>query len=439
MKSQVVLMFQEIRRECILMVEQDIFDLEQVRGELMEYEQFRAIQDSKLIQFNYYLKQVWTKNLRTHVSEKLGEVGKGWFNLQEDNRQSYEFSKLRKVMVLLKLLMQDTVFDVFLRNYRDYYGFLRARLADEVRVEGFNSVRVDPPGTAPLFSIHIVLSNEKNRAVFDVEPRKYLEMVVHSLEVPFRLVGNIDQLTPYIIERLFASDRGKLFISVPQLSRQMHSVPGDQQHIYGEILLYVREVHARMAVQVRPLADYLELYDQYLEVIRLRPEVVYREATEQDYSLATVQLLLEQYAEQRETIRARFPPRIQIGAFLVQQGQIIDIMLSNIEESRRQLLRFLHDKVVRSQHQVDLRIQEVRAQIFVEPKTPEDIERLKELRVKIPQQYDRLLVLVRIYEQVINYLQEQHFQLLPLPILNRLYEHLGSKQRSLLDYEEKNK
>ena len=44
--------------------------------------------------------------VRNHIKSSLRDVGKGWFNLKESNRELYDFSKLRRFLTMVNFLMQ---------------------------------------------------------------------------------------------------------------------------------------------------------------------------------------------------------------------------------------------------------------------------------------------------------------------------------------------
>jgi hypothetical protein len=47
--------------------------------------------------------------VRNHIKSSLRDVGKGWFNLKESNRELYDFSKLRRFLTMVNFLMQVCV------------------------------------------------------------------------------------------------------------------------------------------------------------------------------------------------------------------------------------------------------------------------------------------------------------------------------------------
>lgn len=44
--------------------------------------------------------------MKNHVRSCLKDVGKGWFNLHESNREVYEHSKLKKFLNMVNFMMQ---------------------------------------------------------------------------------------------------------------------------------------------------------------------------------------------------------------------------------------------------------------------------------------------------------------------------------------------
>ncbi len=53
----------------------------------------------------YFMKEIWISNIVKIINSNFEKVGKGWFNLKETNPQAYNFSKLKKFITMVKLLM----------------------------------------------------------------------------------------------------------------------------------------------------------------------------------------------------------------------------------------------------------------------------------------------------------------------------------------------
>ncbi len=43
------------------------------------------------------------------IKDQFSEVGKGWFNMKETSKITYDFGKLKRFLTVIRLMMQDTV------------------------------------------------------------------------------------------------------------------------------------------------------------------------------------------------------------------------------------------------------------------------------------------------------------------------------------------
>jgi dynein heavy chain, axonemal len=69
----------------------------------MLLDEFRALQESTISQLMSFVKNVFLPGMISIIKTNLSEVGKGWFNLQETNRESYNMGKLKKFMTLVRI------------------------------------------------------------------------------------------------------------------------------------------------------------------------------------------------------------------------------------------------------------------------------------------------------------------------------------------------
>lgn len=60
-------------------------------------------------QVQMFLKDSWISTLKVAMRSSLRDMSKGWYNLYETNWEVYLMSKLRKLMELLKYMLQDTL------------------------------------------------------------------------------------------------------------------------------------------------------------------------------------------------------------------------------------------------------------------------------------------------------------------------------------------
>lgn len=52
-----------------------------------------------------FLKKTWINNIIESILNIFNKIGKGWFNIKEKNRDSFEFGKFKKFLNLVRLMM----------------------------------------------------------------------------------------------------------------------------------------------------------------------------------------------------------------------------------------------------------------------------------------------------------------------------------------------
>lgn len=61
------------------------------------------------LQVQMFLKDSWISTLKVAMRSSLRDMSKGWYNLYETNWEVYLMSKLRKLMELIKYMLQDAL------------------------------------------------------------------------------------------------------------------------------------------------------------------------------------------------------------------------------------------------------------------------------------------------------------------------------------------
>lgn len=110
--------FFKIKEECQSILNKDIFQLH--LKESVRIEEFKTIQESQISQFISYLKTVWVTNMISLIKEQFNQIGKGWFNIQETNKLTYEFGKLKRFLTVVRLQMQDVLYQVLKKNLEKF-------------------------------------------------------------------------------------------------------------------------------------------------------------------------------------------------------------------------------------------------------------------------------------------------------------------------------
>jgi dynein heavy chain len=84
----------------------------------MKLEDFQAMQQQNYDAVQGFLRNQWVPNVKRAIEHSLSSFGKGWFNLKEQSQEVYDVSKLRRLMMLVRLTMQDALRSLVLKSLR---------------------------------------------------------------------------------------------------------------------------------------------------------------------------------------------------------------------------------------------------------------------------------------------------------------------------------
>ncbi|KAK7819786.1 hypothetical protein U0070_012392 [Myodes glareolus] len=106
-RPEVITALSKVRAECNKVTSMSLF-----HSSLSKYsrlEEFEQIQSQTFSQVQMFLKDSWVSTLKVAMRSSLRDMSKGWYNLYETNWEVYLMSKLRKLMELIKYMLQDTL------------------------------------------------------------------------------------------------------------------------------------------------------------------------------------------------------------------------------------------------------------------------------------------------------------------------------------------
>ncbi len=117
--------------------------------------------------------------------------------------------------------MEDSVFEMIDRSYSELSSALKRCLPKTQEPLSLCSVKEDEfsDKKPPIFELKVVLGNNKHSFAYQDAPDKYVETLLRLLEKPLLLLSKVHDVTPFLVERLFGSEKGKRYIKTPLFSR----------------------------------------------------------------------------------------------------------------------------------------------------------------------------------------------------------------------------
>ena len=138
----------------------------------MRLEEFKHIQDSATSQILYTLKGNWVNELIKIIKLHFQSVGKGWFNMKETSKVTYDFGKLKRFLTVVRLVMQDTLLSMVQKSYYNFYQFVTSYIPQKTVIYESNKVEnfFETP-KKPLFTIELFKTLNDEAFTYNTNPQ----------------------------------------------------------------------------------------------------------------------------------------------------------------------------------------------------------------------------------------------------------------------------
>ena len=219
----------KVNAECLRLNKLSLFNTQITKS--VRIEEFEQLQNSAMGQTLHTLSDSWITALKNCIKNSLKDVGKGWFNLNERNREVYMFSKLRKVLQRVHFMMEDSIRDLIRISLENYVHFIEHAAPFSVAIVSTSKATISPLDTNELKMIQEMqtqlrhtfdessLRFRKDFSLFfvelDISPKGGIQMTSKSsqfIDTPIQLfdkaVGllhDLPQLETLVMEHLFFS------------------------------------------------------------------------------------------------------------------------------------------------------------------------------------------------------------------------------------------
>jgi dynein heavy chain len=146
-KEEVINATNEIRHECNNLLKGNQIwntklDENGREKKVLRIEEFKQLQTSaiQIMKFNTG-KEGWVGKLEKSIKQHFSKVGKGWFNIEENSKETYEFGKLKKFLMMVNFMMQDTVLNLCKNSVHEFLEFMLDYIPDETLITNTANVK----------------------------------------------------------------------------------------------------------------------------------------------------------------------------------------------------------------------------------------------------------------------------------------------------------
>jgi dynein heavy chain len=394
----------------------------------MRCDQFRTQQKTHGTQTLAKLRDQWVVSLQKLIATKFAGIGKGWFNIAETSQETYLHGKLRKLLTVVKLLMQDTVRDLALNSTEEYVKVMMSFMPGETKVNSLFDVTLSYPNLgaddelpSSLFLLEVKKAEEeiiklvpqkppeedpkdkkkrKNSKdppvelpplevketivsfAYNTPPQEFVDAVVEAYSFGLQQLTDIPQLERLIMPQLFRTSMGKQVLASP--------LPDE-----GWLVERKGKLEAGYTANLGPLADYLGLFDAQLDRLKIDVAEWMKEKNDDDNPAGVEELRkdLEKHLEEEKVTSNAIPESKKVGVFDISMADIRKTLIgkhSKIADAAQELLikryREMAQDVTRAYQAIVTRLQK-------EPSGDnrmEELTELKEFLATVPSELQKL-------------------------------------------------
>ncbi|XP_032448113.1 dynein heavy chain 1, axonemal [Lynx canadensis] len=386
-RPEVITALSKVRAECNKVTAMSLF-----HSNLSKYsrlEEFEQIQSQTFSQVQMFLKDSWISTLKVAMRSSLRDMSKGWYNLYETNWEVYLMSKLRKLMELIKYMLQDTLRFLVQDSLASFSQFISDACCsvldcadDMVWGEDFINSPYRPRKN-PLFIVDLVL--DSSGVHYSTSLEQFETSLLNLFDKGILATHTVPQLEKLVMEDIFIS--GDPLLESVGLHEPL-----------------VEELRAVIANAVRkamiPLQAYAREYQKYLELNNNDITTFLKAYQTQCPSAEEVREVVLTHLREKEILDSSLPSSIVIGPFYVN----VDNVKQSLSKKRKALATSMLDILAKNLHkEVDNVCEEFRSisrKIYEKPNSIEELAELREWMKGIPEK------LVGLEERIVKVMDD---------------------------------
>lgn len=386
----------------LLQIQYEICNVDRLHGcfypeKTIRVEEFTINQQLALSNMITSVKETWISNIYNSVKANLKDIKKGWFNIEESNLEVYNFSKLKKFLVRINFMMEDTARDLLSRSASEYVNSIAKYVPTNVDIISNEKVVVSGI-KLPLFTVDLKFVNPTPttaaKFVYSSLPEHIFETIMSTFDHLFDALKGIVRIERRVMKKLFwASD---------PVVRLPHSQEDWAMELRSKLESMVHSALKPMDIYLSKLSDFTDLIS--IDVKDYIADAEKKFCQSEIINLVEITNLAKKHSEESESVYHMLPSSINLGMVLV-DCKIVKQMLSAKHKLIASRLFEVQEKKTREfAEEIIVEFREMFDRLSVVPSSIEVLVEQRDYLATIPQKID--LLADRITKN------DQHFALL---------------------------
>eukprot|EP00930_Biecheleria_cincta_P014239 TRINITY_DN1233_c0_g1_i1.p1 TRINITY_DN1233_c0_g1~~TRINITY_DN1233_c0_g1_i1.p1 ORF type:complete len:4262 (-),score=887.85 TRINITY_DN1233_c0_g1_i1:333-13118(-) len=406
-KPEVVSSLCQVARENISILASCIFKNKFQR--IMKPEQFRQTEKLVITSMSQRIREAWVANVQKVIMSNFKNVGKGWFSIHESNQDTYKQSKLKKLLAVVKFMMQDCLEFFALDSVDDYCRGLEELCPEQVVVTDLlnvtsefapqcrprpakrgGSLELMPPGRpecafrgndleegeqdlvagAPVFMLEIKTTEEKTFA-YTTSSEAAVDVCAEVFDMGVLSLSDVPQVEPQVVPQLFKTVVVKPVLNTVTLQTD-----------------FVKNRKAQLLAQLRKglpaLGEYLALFKPLEELLELDPAEFVQAKLDADVSTEEAKKEILDQKEKENAIYAMIPETVVVGLFEVSCVEVRKVLAGKHKKIQDLLLDMLLTRFRDNSQETCDAFAGIFARLRKAPKDIEEVTSMREFIATIP-------------------------------------------------------
>ncbi len=424
-KKEVIQALVDVKNECLGIHSDGVFNVD--TSKVFRVDEFKQLQESHISQTASKLKEAWVNNLRDIIKKYFGGVGKGWFNIQETSKETYEFGKLKKLLTRIRLMMEESILDISKHSLYTFVNGIVGLIPKYTTINGpgdvLNSFSDSPVEDEqkqemrePLFTIDLIIKQGHDLPRYGPDPTTIPKVVLDIFDKGVNELQQISQLEPKVLEGLFKKQTSLLLKapirpkSKPDPSLNPDKMVDENTWVWELYDLLEKELQRA----IEPLQAYNKTYEKYKTLTSLNPDELIQHIGnggdkgesngEKDLKkeIADIKKEIYNYMEKEEQIKKEIPESIVVSMFRINCKDVRKLYEGKYSEVVKGLTNLIVKKCRKQADTLSIKFDKIKEKISKDPKNIEELIQIKRdmeaFPMKIEEEKKNIDVLMDVYD-----------------------------------------
>ncbi|KAH0794861.1 dynein heavy chain 1, axonemal [Histomonas meleagridis] len=359
-------------------------------------EEFQQTQSQMISKNKHFLTDDWVPQLGRELRNALSGISKGWFNLEETDREVYNMSKFSNFMTLISFMMIDAARKSVLNNFELFDNFIEDLSPISVTIKSQTEFKSEFPKNSsgamimPLFEIDMTIEEEK--ICYGIDPILFKELCLNILSSIVDSVRSIPIIEPRVLPEMFRN-----------VSLTLSTINEDET----ELIKHKENIIKNLDAAIKVLEDYILTYDSYIDFLKLDHAKFVEKLNNDSPSLEQCSHEIKIHQESINEILKTIPKRAILGLFSVNVTSVRNYLISKHKLLIKSILDYI-SKTAKSQFKKYLNeYRTIENRITAIPTKIEELDQQRQYISTVPKLVEKLHLRVcdsmKYYDFLENY------------------------------------